>query len=214
MKLLLIDDHQMFREGLSMFFQKHRAEWEIAGCSSIDQAIEIISKNKIDIIISDYHLPGKSIKELSEHLDSNNLEIPVIIVSMDTEISCIIKSLQYGARAYISKESSSFQVLESIESVMLGDFVFDQQVTGEIVSYIVKKSGNSGISGRQQVKTLSNREEEIFYLLINEKDIFEISDQLFISKKTVENHRTNIYRKLGVFDRYSLRQFAADNDFI
>jgi DNA-binding NarL/FixJ family response regulator len=211
MKILLIDDHKMFREGITTFLTEDKKDWEITNCQSIDEGIEYISRDTYDIIISDYHMPGKTIEDLSEYLSSMEKEIPIIILSMDTEISSLIKSLNCGVRGYISKESSSTFLLESIEKVLQGEIIFDQRITKEITSFLINKSIRSEKKINFTLKGLSKREEEIFYLLIDEKEISEISKTLRISKKTIENHRTNIYRKLGVFDKYSLQKFAIDN---
>ncbi|MDC7219907.1 MAG: response regulator transcription factor [Spirochaetales bacterium] len=212
MKILLIDDHQMFREGLTAFILKQKAEWAVSHVPSINKGIEELSRNDFDIILSDYHLPGKSLKDLADYLKDRKKEIPLLIISMDSEISPIIKSLKYGAMGFIPKESSSFKVIEAIEGVLKGELIFDQVTTVEIVSFLIQKSHRFEKKSRLPLKGLSQREEEIFFHLVDEKSLTEISATLLISKKTVENHRSNIYRKLGVFDRNSLQEFAGSHD--
>lgn len=211
MKLLLIDDHRMFREGLASFITKKNNDWEITDSDSIDSAESLLRAGRFDLILSDFHMSGKSLEDLLKQPKTDGPETPVIVISMETDISIITRALSWGIMGWVSKESSSFQVLETIESVLRGNYAFDRTIMQKIVLSLIKQSGNPAPRPDARLTDLSRREREIFDLMSKDISAADIADQLYISRKTVENHRTNIYRKLGVYDRYSLLEFASAN---
>ncbi len=227
MNIVLVDDHKIFREGVVGFLLQEPFSTEVKGFSSVQEAKNFIEKHPPEILITDLSLPESSGQELLQWVGKNNPEIQSLVMTMHAEISVLEEVVQLGAKGFITKSSGYDELVEAILRVSKGGFFLDQLMLKTVFQRLGEGSPGSAensytapplsraTDGRPHaLEALTRREQEIFFHLIQGKKLEQISSELFISLKTVENHRSNLYQKLGVYDRLSLFNFAREQGFI
>jgi DNA-binding NarL/FixJ family response regulator len=213
MKILLVDDHKMFREGVSDFLMKESFCEAVIQASTVEEARHRVADGPPDVVVTDLSLPDEPGQNLLRWLAEEHPTVPSLCMTMHSEMSAMREVIAAGARGFVTKESGYKELVEAIRRVESGELYLDQVMLGRVLDYI-ERGGGSGPGADGAVGELSQREREVFFLLLEDKDAQQIGEALFISPKTVENHRTSIYRKLGVRDRLSLFQFARSNGLV
>lgn len=213
MKILLVDDHKMFREGVCDILLKESFCDAVIQATTVEEARHRVADGSPDVVVTDLSLPDEPGQNLLRWLTEKHPTVPSLCMTMHSEIAVMREVFSAGARGFVTKESGYRELLEGIRRVAAGDIYLDQVMLSRLLDYL-GRGGADGHEADGAVEVLSQREREIFSLLIEDKDAQEIGETLFISPKTVENHRTSIYRKLGVRDRLSLFQFARSNGLL
>jgi DNA-binding NarL/FixJ family response regulator len=132
----------------------------------------------------------------------------IVIVSMHSRVEFITKAFQAGATGYVVKESATEKLVEGLEAVSKGEYFLDTSLSQKVVSKLVKSSARAfDLDSRYQ--SLTRREQEVLRLVVEGLSAKEIGERLFISPKTVENHRTNIMNKLDIHSTMELVRYAA-----
>ncbi|AHC14492.1 response regulator [Salinispira pacifica] len=216
MNILFVDDHTIFREGVASFFTEDKKCKSLFTAANIDDALAILRNEPVDLLITDLNFPERSGFELLENLQGEAIEIPVIVLSMLDDMETVKKVLSLGARGYITKSSGFESLSRAIKEVSTGGYHFDQQILSLLVKCAVKQVKKADCNGFDETALLdlSERQREVFLLLAKGIKIEEIAEKLYISLKTVENHRTQIYKKLGVSDRLELHRLAEECQLI
>lgn len=212
MRILVVDDHTMFREGVLDYLRKELFVSEAIGAESVEDAKNATIAEEPTLVVTDLSLPEKSGKELISWLRDTHPGVAVLVMTMHDELSSLRAAIELGARGYITKSSGYYELVQAIHRVTRGDYYLDQVMLTKLLHQI----GRAEIAGPSisPVEDLTTREREIFELLLTEESAAAIGEKLFISEKTVENHRTSIYRKLGVHDRLSLFRFAREQGLL
>ena len=207
MTILLVDDHQIFREGVCDILTKEGFCTAIAQAAGVRAAQKSISDSPPDVVVTDLSLPDEPGQNLIRWLAEEHPDVRPLCMTMHSEIAVMSEVFSAGARGFVTKQSGYKELIDGIRRVAAGELYVDQVMLALIIDHLgrgdVWEPDPGGPLGE-----LSQREREVFFLLIEDKDVADIAEALFISPKTVENHRTSIYRKLGVRDRLSLFQFA------
>jgi len=136
-------------------------------------------------------------------------ECKILIVSMHTKIYYITEALRMGALGYLVKESTSLTLLEGLKAISKGQYFLDPSLSKEITENLAGFSSGKAKMIDVAYKRLSKREQEVMRLVVEGFTTKEISEKLFISKKTVDNHRANIMNKLGIHRTVELIRYAA-----
>jgi len=157
----------------------------------------------------DISLPDKSGIELTHEIRSLLPETRILIVSMHSKIEYIAEAFQAGATGYVVKESASDRLLAGLESVAKGEYFLDGSVSHQVVKKLMESPIKEAKITDAAYGTLTPREQEIMRLLAEGLSGKEIAERLFISPKTVENHRSNIMNKLGLHSTMELVRYAA-----
>ncbi|MCD4791815.1 MAG: response regulator transcription factor [Bacteroidales bacterium] len=200
-KILIVDDHQILIDGIKGLIPCN--EFEIAGeASCYNTAVEMLKGKDIDIIISDIQLPGKTGIELIKEVKQQYPDIKIIVLSMHNEKSIVLKAVKLGINAYLLKNISQEQLLKALYSVLENKFYISEEIAGILVEQAQDNSPR---------KLLTKRELEILKLIADEKSNRQIADTLFISERTVESHRKNIFRKTNTKTVVGLIKYAVDN---
>jgi len=204
-KILLVDDHPLIRSGL-----KHTINTENDMCvsgeaSNVDDALALVKKDPVDIVIADISLENSSGIDLIYYLHKHHKDIPVLVISVHDEPGYIKKAFQSGARGYLLKRESVQKVPSAIRQVLKGETYADDSLLTE-TSFDNAAEEIDDIENR--VRSLSKRETEIFHLLGDGKNRKEIADILNISLKTVESHIDKMKPKLKVNSGFELIHFA------
>lgn len=209
MQLMIVDDHPLFREGLKAIVNREKRYSVVAeagnGKDSISQAKEL----RPDIMLVDISMPGKNgiqvIRELRDALPDTRF----IIISMHSEADYIVEAFRAGATGYMIKESAANNLIQGLDTVAKGEIFLDSALSQEVVFKLLQSKSDGPSSERDPYSTLTAREQEVMRLLAEGLTTKEVANQLFISPKTVENHRTNLMKKLGLQSTVELIRYSA-----
>lgn len=207
-KVFIIDDHQIFRDGVSAMFNEED-DIVIAGYASDGEAaLKQIRELDPDIILLDLSLPGITGFELMKILKSEQPGIRVLVLSMHTKDEYIYETMNSGAYGYLPKQNTSKnELLNAIRAVHKGEKYLNEDVTR-----VMKKSHDLknilSSESQRDVSSLTRREREIVRLVVEGLTNQEIADKLFINIRTVETHKSNILQKLHLKNSVDLVKFA------
>ncbi len=208
-RVLIIDDHPLFREGIKTIISKDGRFDVVAeagsGREGLDKAVELSP----DVAVVDISLPDTTGMELARKIRSQSPQTKIMILSMHSKIDYIVEAFQAGATGYVVKESAAERLAHGLEAVSKGEFYLDSAISQEVVAKLMHSPVKEAKVSDSGYGKLSPREQEIMRLLAEGVSKSEIADQLYISIKTVENHRTNIMRKLDIHNAMELVRYAA-----
>jgi len=207
--ILIVDDHPLVREGLISIL-KSAAGYEVVGqAGNARNAIRMVKNLKPDLVLLDLGLPDKSGIELSREIRNISPPTHILIVSMHSKVDYIVKAFQAGATGYMVKESATEKLLQGIDRVVNGEYFMDGSVSHRVVEKLMQTPEKEMKITDAAYETLTPREQEITVLLAEGYSAKETAAKLFISPKTVENHRTSIMNKLGLHSTLELVRYAA-----
>ncbi|MGE4445807.1 MAG: response regulator [Synergistaceae bacterium] len=210
-RILLADDHVLFREGLKSLLTKE-SDMDLVGLASNgEEAVKMADSLKPDVILMDVTMPNINGIQATERIMSNHDDISIIALSMHSDKRYIVESLKAGSRGYLLKESSLQTVLQAIKSVMAGNIYLSSKACTVIVEDYLKLINNLNESASP---LLSPREREVLVLLVKGHNSKQIADVLTISKNTVDTHRRRILDKLGCESVAELTKYAIREGFL
>ncbi len=208
-KILLVDDHQIVRDGLKVLLEN------LGGITIIgeaDSGADLFRKLEVlqpDIVITDISMPDISGIEVARMISENQKwnKIKVMMLSMYNDDDFVLNSIEAGAKAYLPKNTSRQELYNAIQAVYRGDVYFEKSVSEIIVRNYVKNVRNNDSSVRKET-SLSSREKEILRLIASSLSNQEIAEKLSISVRTVESHKTHIMQKLELKNSVDLIKYA------
>ncbi|MFC0183487.1 DNA-binding response regulator, NarL/FixJ family, contains REC and HTH domains [Pseudarcicella hirudinis] len=210
-KLLLVDDHKIFTQGLSSILQ-NEPDMTVAGeCQTAEEVYAMLKSTAIDIILLDINLGKDSGLDLCKFIFEEYPSTKVLAISMYNDESFITKMLKNGASGYLLKNTSREEFIKAIRSVYAGE----KYQSAEVMDIIMK-----GLSRQKQQDRnihqlrFTRREKEILDLIAKGLTTKEIATSLFISDKTVETHRSNLLAKFEVKNVVSLIKMAMEYGYL
>ena len=184
--------------------------YEVTGeAGSGKAALAAAKRLKPDLALVDISLPDQSGLELIGEIKRVSPRTKVMIVSMHSKIDYIAKAFQAGAKGYIVKDSASDKLLQGIDHVLKGDYFMDTSVSQEVVKRLMGLQTKEIKITNAAYEALTPREQEIMVLVAEGFSSIDISEKLFISIKTVENHRSSIMKKLDIHSVIEIVRYAA-----
>lgn len=206
--ILLVDDHQMILDGMKRMFASKKEIHIVAEASNGQEAYHIIENqfSNIDLVITDISMPLLSGTDLCKMIKKNFAHIKVLVLSMYNSVSAVKESLLAEADGYLLKDAGEPELLTAVHRISAGGTYFSQDILP-----IMYKQYNDEKKQDQELSNLSDREIEVLKLIVQEKTSEEIGTELFISKKTVDNHRQNLLQKCNCKSSVGLVKFAIKN---
>lgn len=195
-KILIVDDHTMFLNGLASLLKKEKDIELIETAETGHLAMQFVQKHEIDVVISDLSMPGMSGQELLKNLQLNHPEIKFIALSMHYDGKTISEIIKIGARGYLPKDADKKELLQAIRTVASGDTYFGDRATRAILNNLVPVQKQQKIE--DFAAQLTDREKEILVLIAEENTQEEIAEKLFISSSTVVYHKRKLMAMLEV----------------
>lgn len=202
--IILVDDHEIFRNGLKALLESSGEYRIIAEASNGQELIKILENTKPDIILMDIRMPELNGVDTSEQVLKVNPELKILILSMFDDKRYYEKLIDIGVKGFILKDSNIDELVFAIEEILAGNSFFSQKLLLNLV--------NSHKS--QSDADLTKRELEILQLIAKGLSTQEISDKLYISFRTVERHRANLLLKTNTNNSLKLLIFAIKHNLV
>ena len=210
-KVLVADDHAIFREGLRKLLEVANDITIVGEASNGVECTKMVMKLKPDILLLDLRMPDKDGLSVLAEVDLSSLPTRIIVLTAAEDERDVIRAMRLGARGAVLKRSASDVLVKSIRKVHGGEIWLDNRIAAEVIEAF-KKSSESG--QRRETPLLSDREKEVAQLVVQGFHNREIGEKLLISEQTVKNHLHNIFDKLGISDRLELALYAINHRLI
>ena len=196
LKILVADDHPIFRIGLCNVIQSGITNSMLFEADNGIKAWEIIEKENPEIAVLDINMPGIDGLELCKKIKLNKLSTKVIILTMYKEKSLLEKAKENGAKSYLIKDNSTFEVVDAIKTVLNNNFYWSESLKD--IQNEITESNKEIDKIEIQLKELTSTELKILKLVCKNYTSKEIAELLFITAKSVDNNRSRISKKLGL----------------
>ena len=203
-KILIVDDQSLIREGLSMMLSLYDTVNVVGQVKNGREAIDALENLDIDLILMDIRMPIMDGVEATKIIKDKYPKIKVLILTTFNEDKYIFEGLRNGADGYLLKDLSSEELVKAIETVYQGNMLLQPGIAKQMINSIHKKDDTTNKANINNFKELTKREYEIALLVGKGKSNKEISSKLFITEGTVKNHITKILDKLEIRDRTQL----------
>ena len=198
-KVLIVDDHPMVAQGIQSILETYD-DLEVVGCLNNGQeAVDQITTLAPDVVLMDLNMPQLGGLSATEIILENRPDTRIMILSMHNTPEYISTALNHGARGYVLKDVPTDEIKEAIDQVMAGEIYLCTGAKGSIEPTDTSRD------------VLTNREQTILLELAQGKSNKDVADALFISVRTVETHRKNIKRKLGISSTAGLTRYALEH---
>ncbi len=200
-RILIADDHAVVRQGLKHILSKTSDLVVIEEAETGHQVLQKINKTEVDVIVMDMEMPEKTGWDVLLDLKTTHPRLPVLILSIYAEDQLGMRFLEAGASGYLSKTSAPDQLVQAIRRVAQGG----KFVSPNLAEQLLLKMGHQG---KYAHETLSDREFQIFLMIVSGKALKEIAELLCISTTTVSTHRARILEKLNMNTNAELIRYA------
>lgn len=204
-RLLLVDDHAILLDGIKNLLDKEEGISVAGLASDAAKALEFLQKNDIDILITDFHMPGMDGLSLVHTVRRIRPAVKIIVLSMHDETHLVKEILRSGINGYVLKKDTHRELVKAIREVVAGNVYLSNDINRILIT---------NLQNPEEGKLLTDREREIVKLIAKEYSNKEIAEALFISERTVETHRKNIFKKTGTNSLVGLIKFAYANNLI
>ncbi len=213
-KIMLIDDHQIVRDGIKVLLESLGNVKVIDEASNVHELLEKLETAQPDIIVTDISMPDISGIELTKIINKNEKykNIKILILSMYTTEDYVFNAIKAGAKGYLPKNTNRNELFDAVNTIYNGDEYFSESISNIILKNYIKKV-KSDENGEKK-EALSIREVEILKLFAQGNTNHEIADKLFISIRTVESHKNHIMQKLALKTTVDLIKFAIKNKIV
>jgi two-component system response regulator NreC len=203
-KILLVDDHAMFRAGIRALLEAEGRMVVVGEASSGDEAVDRVRELKPDVVVMDLSMPGSNGLEATRRIAALELDTKVLVLTVHAEEEYLVPVVEAGASGYLTKTSADNDLIEAIKVVARGEVYLPPKATTLLLQRY-KASESEDTAG---LHDLSTREQEVLALTAEGYSSREIGKKLFISPKTVDTYRSRIMDKLGLNHRSELVRFA------
>ncbi|WP_421874812.1 response regulator [Marinoscillum sp.] len=205
MRIFLTDDHAVLIGGLQKIIEAEHDLEVVGTAGDVQSTMDALTHTKADLLITDYNLPDDDGLTLVRKVKRKYPHLKVLVLSMHDEAHLVKEILKEGVDGYLIKKDSHNELINAIYSIKSGK----TYLSSDVNSILIK-----GLNGEGEQKLLTDREREILKLISKEFTNKQIAEELFISERTVETHRKNIFRKTGTNNLVGLIKYAYANNLI
>jgi DNA-binding NarL/FixJ family response regulator len=209
LRVLIADDHPVFRKGLILAVGSERSIEIVGEAADGNQALRLSEELKPDVIVLDIEMPGMNGLQVAEEIIKEHLPVDIVFLTMYKEADMFNEAMDLGVKGYVLKESAVSDIVNSIKTVAEGRYF----ISPSISEYLVTRSDRARmlLKKKPQLENLTKTERKVMRMISENKTSKEIGDVLHISFRTVENHRSNICHKLEIHGSHALLKFAIEN---
>jgi DNA-binding NarL/FixJ family response regulator len=212
LRVLLVDDHDLFRRGLVNLLSEHGLE-VVGEAENGDVALRLVRELAPDVVIMDLNMPGLSGVDVIRQMTSIAPLTRVVVLTISADDSDVINAVMGGACGYLLKDSSVDQLIAGIRSAAAGESLISPQIAAKMLQML--RAQRSSVDAAETIRAeLSEREIEVLKLIANGNDNAAIARALFISPKTVKNHISNILMKLQMENRIQAAVYAVRSGIV
>jgi two-component system response regulator NreC len=208
-RILIADDHRIMRAGLKSLLNADPGLDVIGEATTSNEAMVLAKELFPDVILLDIGMPGNENLDALKELVKLSPEIKILVLTMHEDTELLQECLRQGASGYIIKRAAESELVDAIYAVQRGIVYVHPEMIQSLVSNSKKSMKQS-----KELEPLTNREIEVLVLIAKGNTNKQISEQLNISTRTVETHRSNIMDKLNLHSRVELVRYASENKFI
>ena len=209
--ILIADDHTMFREGLRMLLQSKPGFCVVGEAGDGEETITMVRKTKPDVLLLELAMPRCTGLEAMRELARLSTSVRTIVLAAAIEASEMEEAIRLGVRAVILKHSTSEVLFECIRNVMAGRYWIGNEKVSDLVQTLRRLLPPPGVGGRHNTFGISPRELDVIDAVVAGYTNKDMAQKFSISEQTVKHHLTNIFDKLGVFNRLELLLFAVEH---
>ncbi|MGQ9634117.1 MAG: response regulator [Bryobacteraceae bacterium] len=211
-RILLADDHTLFRQGIKTLLAAE-SDMEVVGeaadaAAAADKAAEL----KPDVVLLDIGMPGPSSFEVARQIRRNRPDTKVVFLTMYDDEDYLVEGMEVGANGYILKDSPAAQLASAVRDVFRGGSYLSPRMLSQLVDDF--RSRVKTTDRLPRFASLTPREKEVLKMLAEGNSVKEVATQLDLSVKTVEAHKFNLMRKLGIHNKAQLVQYAIQKKVI
>jgi two-component system invasion response regulator UvrY len=205
LRVLLVDDHTVVREGLKRLFDPLADRCTITEAGTGFQALECLRRQTFDLAIVDLSMPGMSGLELTRRIKKEFPTLAVLVLTMHNEDQYAIRALQAGASGYVTKDTAATDLLAAVRKVAEGGAFLSPRLAERMVLQL------NGQRPAPNIQTLSNRELDILQRIVNGQRLVDIADTLHLSIKTVSTHKRHIQEKPRLDSTAAMVRFGLEH---
>jgi len=211
-KVIIVDDHKVFRKGLKIVINDCEIAEVVAEASSGEEFLKLIEKAEADIVFMDINMQDVNGFEATRKALLINKDLRIIAMSANDDIASITEMLSCGAIGYLEKDVDYDEIHQAIKDLAEQKSYFSANVFIKLTKNITKQSSKKRIN--EEYNSITKREQDVLKLICKGLSNFEISEKLFISERTVEKHKANLYAKTNTENALKLVLFAFKNDLV
>jgi two-component system response regulator NreC len=211
-RILLADDHTVIRSGLRLLLERQPDFRVVAEAEEGRQAVELSASQQPDVVVMDIAMPTLNGIEATRQIVARNPRIAIVVLSMHSDESYVLRALKAGARAYLLKDSAEADLIQAIRAVSQGKSFFSPAIRKTLLEDHVRQLEQKGMEDSYEL--LTTREREILQLIAEGKANKEVSAMLNLSTYTVETHRSHILQKLNLHSVPELILYAVRKGII
>ncbi len=208
-KIMIADDHSMIREGLKNLLELDGDIQVIAEAVDGEDCLNKLQVVKPDVLLLDINMPKKNGLEVLKSLKSKKSKLKVLVLTVHNEIEYLMKAVDIGVNGYVLKDSESAELKKAIFTVAEGETYIQPSLIPALNAKMIETNKDA-----EKIKSLTKRELDVLKLLAVGMYNKEVGKRLEISERTVKNHVSNIFKKLGVTDRTQAAVFAIRNNLV
>ncbi len=208
MKIILVDDHELIREGLKKVVAKEFEIDVVGEAASAEEMFELLKSNKVDIVVLDITLPGRSGLDLISDIQTQSPNSKILILSMHPEDRFAVRALRAGASGYLTKGGASKSLIEALRKINEGR----KYISPSLAEHLALELDTD--FDKPLHESLSTREFEVMRLIAEGKPVSEIADMLCISVNTVTSYRSRIMEKMKMKSNAEVIRYAIEQKLI
>jgi DNA-binding NarL/FixJ family response regulator len=211
-KIVIADDHEMFRDGFKLMLTKQPSIQLLGEAENGRELLQLTESLQPDVVVTDIKMPIMDGIEATQKIKALFPEMGIIGLSMFDEDDLIVDMLEAGAKGYLLKNAGKEHIVDAIKTVYEGDPYYCKTTSNKLTQMIAKSKYNPYT--RKEKVEFTDREQEIIELISKEYSNKEIAEKLFLSIRTVEGHRLKIMEKTGVKNTVGLVVYAIKNNLL